>query len=373
MQALALLLAALGCALAAPHSSSSAAPRVVGALPRVVGALRSEPRSEVGALPLPAESAADVEERPVPAAALAEPALRFDRYHATGEIARAFAALEARHPRWFRAGALGFSAEGRALPFLEVRDFATGSEMASTALWIDGAIHGGELESAEVVLRVAEELRACIARGEAPRFLRRTALYLAPVLNPDGRERALAAPPRPGRNNGAPDGGVDLNRDFPARWSAAKAREVEEAQPESAAVMSFWRAHPEIALAVSFHTSVRAFLQPPLPMSRELRARYDELAELYQERLGLPRLAVPSHARGTTMDWFFAARGTIAFTLEIEGAHAPDAPLEERSPGRTRELLEEGGLERLASAHAELLLELAGELERRGVAAARQR
>ncbi|MBL8899247.1 MAG: succinylglutamate desuccinylase/aspartoacylase family protein [Planctomycetes bacterium] len=347
MQVLALLGAALGwLGLAASHSISSAAPRVV----------RAEP----------------VHARYV-SAALEEPRLRFDRYHSTEEIARFFATLESSHPRWFRASALGRSAEGRAMPFLEVRDFAARAESASAALWIDGAIHGGELESAEVVLGVAEELRRRCARGETPRFLRGTALYLAPVLNPDGRARALAMPPRPGRTNGAADGGVDLNRDFPARWSAAKAREVEEAQPESAAVMSFWRAHPEISLAVSFHTSVSGFLQPPLPMSREVRARYDELAARYEERFRLPRLAVPSHARGTTMDWFFAARGTIAFTLEIEGAHAPDAPLEERSAHRTRAFLQDGELEELARSHAALLLELAHELEGRAATSASER
>ena len=47
------------------------------------------------------------------------------------------------------------------------------------------------------------ELRARIAVERPPELLGTVAIYLAPLLNPDGRARALASPPEPGRHNAA--------------------------------------------------------------------------------------------------------------------------------------------------------------------------
>jgi len=297
-------------------------------------------------------------------------AIALDRFHGTHEIEAAFATLAQRHSRFFRAGTLGTTVRGRSIPYLEVTDHDVSTE--KRALWLDGSIHGNELAGAEIVLGFAEELRARIARGEPPGFLVKLELYLVPVLNPDARELSIA-PPFPGvrvnlqpvdddgdgkadedgpvdlngdgyaslrefrdqdgdgRCGEDPPGGVDLNRDFPVRRAARAAGW--QPQPETQAVVRFAEMHPNLVLAVSYHggsvmsATSELFIWPPVAVAEGDRARFDAALGLYRrlcagaewnpvsepEKYGIGATLV-----GTTMEWFYAERGAVAFTVEIE-------------------------------------------------------
>jgi hypothetical protein len=296
--------------------------------------------------------------------------LTFERYHTVEGIASNFAALAASHPRWFRTEELGRSFLDRPIPLLAISDFEHAGE--KRGMWVDGAIHGGELASAEPPLALVEELRARIVAGEPPAWLQEVVVYVVPVIHVDGRHASMTPPypyqrknlrPRDddgdglldedgpadlngdgrvsrvlgvaraleardadgdGRCGEDPPGGWDLNRDFPV--ARAERPEGWQPQPETAAVVAFWERHPEIALAFSYHTSARVLIHPPVEVTVRQGKRYERVSELYREHVrgGVwdDREALEGLV-GTTMEWFHSARGAIAMTVEIELPQRP--------------------------------------------------
>jgi hypothetical protein len=170
------------------------------------------------------------------------------------------------------------------------------------------------------------------------------------------------------------------------RLSAAEARRGAEVQPETAAIMRFWRAHPEIELAVSFHTSVNGFLQPEVDMTDRDRQLYERFQRIYTQHTRGRRIRVTSDVRGTSMEWFHLARGAIAFTIEIapRGAYRDVARRGEEERlrveglgevtvrpkrsgyGRRREDRLEKELQEQVELHSATLLEMARQLPIRG-------
>ncbi len=357
-----------------------------------------------------------------------EPGLRFDRLHTTEQIQEAFAALAQTHPRWFRAGSLGHTVQGREIPCLEITDHEADGPKAG--LWIDGAIHGYELASAEPALGVAEQVRRRIAEAAPPPFLERVAVFLVPVINVDAR-RVCIAPPflyqrhnlRPidddadgrvdedgqvdlngdgrislisgvdgrayesrdqdgdGRCGEDPVGGIDLNRNFPV--SRAARAEGWSPEPEIEAIVAFWERHPEIQIAISYHTSADLLLWPPGPIAESDLPHFEHVSSLFEKDLagGVWRTEEVQSQRsgrsmiGTSMEWYHSARGALAFTLEMKPS-SPDPGLPEDSgwhaclgkvriprvesgySGRQNTLFE-AELESTVARHADFLLKLA--------------
>lgn len=297
-------------------------------------------------------------------------------FHATEGIAATFGELASARPEWFRATTLGESVQGRPIPLLAVSDF--GVDDPKVGMWVDGAIHGFELASAEPALGLAERVAAEIEAGRPPAFLGRVVLYLVPVLNVDGRQLATTPPFVRQRENlqpvdddgdgvfdedgpadldgdgvaslfesgagwtyeagdqdgdGAcgedPPGGIDLNRNFPVARGPDD-RPATPLQPETRAVVEFWLAHPEIELAVSYHTSADGCVLPPVRIEEPDRAAYERIVAVYAEGTGHGPLDLRpwSEYRGTTCDWFYGERGAIALIIEMSTDVSPAPPLE---------------------------------------------
>ncbi|MCP3914639.1 MAG: hypothetical protein GY711_03665 [bacterium] len=275
-------------------------------------------------------------------------------------------------PRWFRYTSIGRTVQGRPIPLLHVSDHDSTRE--KTGVWIDAGIHGFETACPEVVIGLAEDLAERLARGRAPDWLGRVDLFLVPVLNVDGRELCMRPPypvlranlcpsdddgdgrvdeesfvdlngdgriawlNRPGHEHTYESldadgdgrwgedlpGGVDLNRDYPV---TSRERPADwTPQPETRAVIDFWLAHPQIELAVSYHTSINMFISPYVPLNDEETERYANLAARFLEHF--PGVHWNMHASpdaygvaqpltGMNIEWFHAARGATAFILEI--------------------------------------------------------
>lgn len=303
-------------------------------------------------------------------APVAEPRFTFERFHTTDEIRETFVALAAAHPRWFRASSLGTSVRGVGIPVLSITDRHV--DRPKAGMWIDGAIHGHELASAEPPLGVVEELRARISRGEAPEFLTRVVLHVVPVLNVDARQLSISGPglrqrrnlapvdddgdgrvdedgpvdvngdgrigmmrflhadgtrgARPeeldqdedGRCGEDPPGGIDLNRNFPVHRDPGDV-DGGPVQPETEAVMAFWDAHPEIELAVSYHTSTNLYVLPPVALSDEDRRRFEPFLQIYRDATGFAEYVVdPPRFRGLSVEWFWQQHDAVAFIIEID-------------------------------------------------------
>lgn len=113
----------------------------------------------------------------------------FNRYRDYTELLKQCQELAAAYPELVRVEELGRSVEGRPVVVLIVNNAKTGPDSAKPAMYIDGNIHGNEIQAGEVVLYTAWYLAS--AHGSVERITKlvdESAFYLIPSVNPDGRQ-----------------------------------------------------------------------------------------------------------------------------------------------------------------------------------------
>ncbi len=114
----------------------------------------------------------------------------WNRLYDYGEIHALFERLEAAWPELLSSRTIGRSVENRELRLYTLSDPATGAAETKPAMWIDGNVHGNEVQGAEAVLYTAWYLLENRASNERVRELvDRAAFYFLPMVNPDGRAR----------------------------------------------------------------------------------------------------------------------------------------------------------------------------------------
>jgi hypothetical protein len=139
--------------------------------------------------------------------------IAFDRYYDFPEIESHLKAIAAAYPDLVELRSLGKSLEGREMWLAVVNSPKSGPHQAKPAMWIDGNIHGNEIQASEVVLYSLWYLTKAYGNNE-----RLTALvdnysfYFMPSVNPDGRAHWFtdANTPNSSRQNRRP---VDDDRD----------------------------------------------------------------------------------------------------------------------------------------------------------------
>ncbi len=96
--------------------------------------------------------------------------------------------LAARWPDLLSFEVIGQSSEGRDLRVYTLNDPATGAPETKPAMWIDGNVHGNEVQGGEAVVYAAWYLLENRDSNERVRALvDGSAFYLLPMVNPDGR------------------------------------------------------------------------------------------------------------------------------------------------------------------------------------------
>ncbi len=122
---------------------------------------------------------------------LAPPAkvpLAFNRLYDYPELEKALKALVEGHPDLLSLSSLGKSVEGRELWCVTINDATTGPDRSKAAMYVDGNIHGNEIQAAEACLYLTwyvAENRDRIDSIKA--LLKDRAFYIVPTVNPDGR------------------------------------------------------------------------------------------------------------------------------------------------------------------------------------------
>jgi hypothetical protein len=158
--------------------------------------------------------------------------------------------VDAKSPK-IHLTSFGYTFEGKSLPLVVVGDgLADASADAvkksgKTRVYIQGNIHGGEVEGKEAVQMLLREL----SRGEHADWLQSLVLLIAPIYNADGNDRVRMS--ERNAQNG-PIGGVgtranaqdlDLNRDH-----------MKLESPEARSLMSLLNAY-DPHLAIDLHTT----------------------------------------------------------------------------------------------------------------------
>jgi hypothetical protein len=114
--------------------------------------------------------------------------LRFDRYYTYEEINEALSQLHSRFPKITQLDEVGKSEEGRKIMALTISAQSTGNHFSKPGIYVDGNIHGNEIQAGEVCLYLANYLLTKYDDNETIRNLvNRVSFYIIPSVNVDGR------------------------------------------------------------------------------------------------------------------------------------------------------------------------------------------
>jgi hypothetical protein len=147
--------------------------------------------------------------------------LRFDRYYDYEEVIEALKALHDSFPQMTRLDIVGKSEEDREIYALTINNPATGDAEDKPGVYVDGNIHGNEVQAGEVCLYYANMLLTKYNENEIiKKAVDRNAHYIIPVVNVDGRYHFFndAHTPSSSRSIRVPkddDGDGLFDEDFP--------------------------------------------------------------------------------------------------------------------------------------------------------------
>jgi len=114
--------------------------------------------------------------------------LRFDRYYSYRETIEAMQALQKAYPQLTKIDMIGKSEEGREIYALTINNKETGDELTKPGVYVDGNIHGNEIQAGEVCLYYANMLLTKYGENDKiTAAVDRNAHYIIPVVNVDGR------------------------------------------------------------------------------------------------------------------------------------------------------------------------------------------
>jgi zinc carboxypeptidase len=121
--------------------------------------------------------------------------LRFDRFYDYDEMTDALKRLVAAYPDFLTLSSIGKTWEGRDLWLVTIDNPKTGPDTSKPAFYLDGNIHGNEVQGSETALYAIWFLMENYGRNEmATRLVDERAFYVLPMVNADGRAHWFSTP-----------------------------------------------------------------------------------------------------------------------------------------------------------------------------------
>ena len=121
--------------------------------------------------------------------------LAFNRLYDYPEMEAALKKLAAAHPDLLSLASLGKSVEGRDMWCMTINNSKTGSDRAKAAMYVDGNVHGNEVQATEACLYLIWYLTENYGRVEnITKLVDEKAFYIVPTINPDGRAYWFTGP-----------------------------------------------------------------------------------------------------------------------------------------------------------------------------------
>ncbi|MBS3819666.1 hypothetical protein KGY73_09220 [bacterium] len=118
--------------------------------------------------------------------------LNFDHFYDHEELTRTLKKLEQAYPQFMEVQSLGKSYQGREIWAVILNNPKTGPAEHKPGFYIDGNIHGNEIQGAEVALYAIWYLLENYGSNElATRLLDERAFYVIPTMNPDSRDHYI--------------------------------------------------------------------------------------------------------------------------------------------------------------------------------------
>lgn len=114
--------------------------------------------------------------------------LRFDYYYSYDMVIEALKKLHQAYPGLTKLDLVGKSEEGRSIYCMTVNNAKTGNELDKPAIYVDGNIHGNEIQGTEVTLYLLDYLLGNYGKNkEISELVDKKCFYVVPLVNPDGR------------------------------------------------------------------------------------------------------------------------------------------------------------------------------------------
>ncbi len=129
--------------------------------------------------------------------------LRFDRYYNYDDVVEALKVLHNAFPKLTTLEEIGKSEEGRGIYALTINNPETGDALSKPGVYVDGNIHGNEIQAGEVCLYYANMLLTKYGENEKiTKAVDKNAHYIVPVVNVDGRYHFFTDGNTPHSNRG---------------------------------------------------------------------------------------------------------------------------------------------------------------------------
>jgi hypothetical protein len=127
--------------------------------------------------------------------------LRFDQYYPLDQVYAALKALNKAYPQLTTLETVGTSEEGRPLMVMTVNNPKTGAALDKPGIYIDGNMHGNEIQGGDISLYLLDYLLGGYGMNpEVTQLVDRTCFYVVPVVNVDGRYHFFADANSPDSN-----------------------------------------------------------------------------------------------------------------------------------------------------------------------------
>jgi len=124
--------------------------------------------------------------------------LRFDHYYTYEQVGEALRALRDAYPQLATVESIGRSEEGRDIWAMTVNNPKTGAPQDKPGVYVDGNIHGNEIQAGEVCLAVLNRLLTLYGQNQAVTdMVDRNVFYVIPSVNVDGRFHFFNDPNNP--------------------------------------------------------------------------------------------------------------------------------------------------------------------------------
>lgn len=281
-------------------------------------------------------------------------------YHTYDELTEELQSLQDNHSDIMALTSIGKTYEGRTIWMVKLSDNVS-QEEAEPGILLMAAHHGNEWPGVEICLFFIRFMVEQYENDSAPEVreaLNSTQIFLVPMVNPDGVTadwRKNCAPNHGpfGRNPSITSYGVNLNRNYGDPWFLAYVFPVRYYLPmilsdssfnyrgprpfsenETTAVKNFAEQH-DLCLSISYHSYGEFIVYPWMhttkqtpdePLFRsigenislinhyELWVKNDRLIDIYGGTLG------------SSENWLYRERGTLAFTIEVDDERRPTNP-----------------------------------------------
>ncbi len=190
-------------------------------------------------------------------------------YHSYDEAVALFRELAERRPDLFAVEVIGRTWEKRDIVAVTISQNVQAAA-EKPALFYTGTIHAREWIGLELAIGFAQYVDRNIAYDHTiQQALEHAAVYLVPCANPDGFEYSrnhFSFWRKNRRQNADGSYGVDLNRNFPIGFVKSNKPDSNVyggpepfSEPETRALRDFVESHPNIAIALDYHSQGNVF------------------------------------------------------------------------------------------------------------------